>query len=200
MTTVEFNVLFESEVVVPLLEAGFKCRGKTLYWRDDERCLSLIRMGGRMQRPGAITYVACFRHNFLRDLNEVVPGPVSTEVFSYPFKFLPSEARAIPEYHPMNLNFETEIIDYSGTLSTVSDKLVSLRTQMIHNHLPSAKQLSPARVLDQIRRNGEDAWIEALWIEDYERHLSNTQAEQGVGLRAKGPESTSTFGDSAHLP
>ena len=181
MTTEEFNALFESEVVVPLSEVGFKVRGKTLYWRDEERCLSLIRMGGRMQRPGAISHVACFRHNFLRDLNEVVPSAVPTEVFAYPFKFLPLEASAIPEYHPTNLNFKTESVDYSGSASALLDMLVSLRTQMIHNHLPSAKKLCPSRALDQIRRNGEDAWIEALWIEDYERHIEqNQEAEQGV--------------------
>jgi hypothetical protein len=180
MTTEEFNSLFESEVVIPLSEAGFKTHGKTLYWSDDERCLSLIRMGGRMQRPGAITHVACFRHNFLRDLNEVIPSAVSTEVFAYPFKFLPLEASAIPEYRPMNLNFETESIDYSESDSAVVDRLVSLRTQMIHNHLPSAKKLSPSRALYQIRQNGEDAWIEALWIEDYEHHIEKIQIEQGL--------------------
>lgn len=184
MTTEEFNALFESEVVVPLSEAGFKTRGKTLYWSDEERCLSLIRMEGRMQRPGAITHIACFRHNFLRDLNEAVPSAASTEVFAYPFKFLPLEASAIPEYHPMNLSFETESIDYSGSPSAVLDRLVSLRIQMVHNHLPSAMKLSPPRALDQIRQNGEDAWIEKLWIEDYERHLENNQAEQGVAPNA----------------
>ena len=130
MTTEELNELFESEVVAPLSDFGFKSRGKTLYWQDEERCLSLIRMGGRMQRLGAITHVACFRHNFLRDLNEVVPNAVSTEVFSYPFKFLPLSASAIQEYRPMNLKFDTESIDYSGAPSGVLDKLVSLRTQM----------------------------------------------------------------------
>jgi len=84
----------------------------------------------------------------------------------------------IPEYRPKNLNFETECIDYSGSASAVLDQLVSLRTQMVHNHVPSAKKLSPARALDQMRGNGEGAWIEALWIEDYERHLEINQAEQ----------------------
>jgi hypothetical protein len=137
-----------------------------------------------MQQRGAITHVACFRHNFLRDLNEVVPSAVSTEVFAYPFKFLPLEASAIPEYQPMNLNFETESIDYSGSPSVVVARLISLRTQIIHNHLPSAKKFSPSRALDQIRRNGEGAWIEAVWIEDYERHIEENQAEQGVSPNA----------------
>jgi hypothetical protein len=135
-------------------------------------------MGGLMQRPGMITHVACFRHNFLRNLNAVVPSSVSTEVFDYPFKFLPLQACGIQDYRPKNLNFETEFIDYNGSSSAVLAQLVSLRTQMVHNHLPSAKKLSPVRALDQIRGNGEGAWIEALWIEDYERHLGINQAEQ----------------------
>ena len=179
MTAAEFNERFESEVVVPLAEAGFQSRGKTLYWKDDQRCLSLIRLGGRMQRPDAITHVAAFRHNFLRDLNERIPNPITTEVFAYPFKFLPLEVSAIPEYTPMNLSFEKEVIGFGDSPSDVERHLVSLRTQMIHNHLPSAKKLSPERALDQIRRSGEDAWIESIWIEDYERHLETEQAEQG---------------------
>ncbi len=180
MTSAEFNNLFESEVVAPLAEIGFRSRGKSLYWMDDERCLSLIRLGGRMQQPGAITHVACFRHSFLRDLNEKIPSPVSTEVFAYPFKFLPLEASAIPEYTPKNLSFEKESIDFTGKYSEVQSKLVSLRTLMIHNHLPSAKNRTPEWALDQIRRNGEGAWIESVWISDYERHLENQQeAQQG---------------------
>jgi hypothetical protein len=177
MTTQEFNELFEIEVVAPLLEVGFKSRGKLLFWKDEVSCLSLIRMGGRFLCPNAITHVCCFRHNFLRELNEQIPNPVSTEVFAYPFKFLPLETSAIPEYHPMNLSFETESIDFSGSASNVAERLVSLRVQMIHNHLPSAKLRTPELALEQIRRDGENAWIERLWIEDYERHLEGRKVQ-----------------------
>lgn len=178
MTSAEFTELFDAEVVTPLVTAGFQSRGKMLYWIDDERCLSLIRLGGRFQRPDAITHVACFRHNFLRDLNEKIPSPVSTEVFAYPIKFSPLAASAIPEYYPQNLSFEVESIGYSGSISEVQGQLITLRTQMIHNHLPSAKNFTPERALDQIRRNGEGAWIESMWVSDYERHLENQQAQQ----------------------
>ena len=177
MTTEEFNELFESEVVTPLQAAGFRSRGKSLFWKDDERCLSLIRVGGRMQRPNAITHVGCFRHNFLRDLNGEIPNPVSVEVFAYPFKFLPLSCSAIPEYRPMNLSYEAESIDL-GSTSDVLEKLVSLRTQMVHNHLPSAKKLTPGMAFDQIRRNGEGAWIETLWVEDYQRFAARQKALQ----------------------
>lgn len=180
MTSAEFTELFEIEVVNPLVTAGFQNRGKMLYWIDDERCLSLIRIGGRLQRPDAITHVACFRHSFLRDLNESIPYPISTEVFAYPFKFSPLASSAIPEYTPQNLSFETESIGYSGSISEVQGQLITLRTQMIHNHLPSAKHFTPERALDQIRRNGEKAWIESVWISDYERHLENKQAQQAA--------------------
>ena len=129
-----------------------------------------------MQRPNAIAYIAAFRHNFLRDLNEKIPSRITSEVFAYPFKFLPLKSNSIPRYRPQNLNFESEYIEYNEKAPDVLSQLASLRSKILDNHLPSAMDLTTEKAFEQIRDNGESAWIESIWLEDYEQHFSNPRA------------------------
>jgi hypothetical protein len=39
-------------------------------------------------------------------------------------------------------------------------------------HLPNLSRITPRKVLAAIRRDGENAWCEQRWIDDYKAELS----------------------------
>jgi hypothetical protein len=114
MTKDEFELLFNAEVAEPLCRQGFKRSGKSLYTTESLACVSLIRLGGRMARPGAIAHVLCCRMSFMRDRTEQVPQWFVSAPFDYPFKFLPTNLPAKLRYVPRNLNYDREQIDFQS--------------------------------------------------------------------------------------
>ncbi|MBK1835696.1 hypothetical protein [Roseibacillus ishigakijimensis] len=176
MTSEEFQPLFDREVVCPLVEIGFQQRGQSLFWRDEISTFGLIRLGGRNQKPGHICHVACFRHNFLRDLNEKIPSSPPTEVFTYPYKFLPSGSSVVQPYTPQNLNYDKEYLDYTGHQDDIIRSLQDLQSRVSDVLLPYARSLSPETAYEQILNNQEYAWIEKIWLADYESTLQNNKA------------------------
>src|SRR5262249_32591995 len=91
ITKDEFERLFDVEVTDRLNLRGSKRSGKSLYVNENLALVSLIRLGGRTARPGAICHVLCCRMSFMRDRTEAVPEGFVREPFDYPFKFLPME-------------------------------------------------------------------------------------------------------------
>ena len=55
--------------------------------------------------------------------------------------------------------------DVSGTLSRMTRRVTRFGRQWMD-------YLTPERALTEIRRHGEDAYCERLWMEDYESFLS----------------------------
>ena len=81
MTSREFEQLFDEAVVDPLGKCGFKRRGKngkTLDFVEGVTLVSLLRLSGRFTVTGSAAWTLCFRHTFLRELNELT---VPTEPF-----------------------------------------------------------------------------------------------------------------------
>src|ERR1019366_9285443 len=99
MTTQEFDRLFDTEVAKRLAPLGFCPRGKygkTLDLLDGIMLVSLLRLGGQLMMPGSAVWTLCFRHTFLRELNElkVVGGVSGLFTEYYPLKFSPWELAA----------------------------------------------------------------------------------------------------------
>ncbi len=170
----------------PLLSRGFKASGKTLYTENNECTLALIRLGGRKSSPGTICHTFCFRHSFLRNLNKEFPKKFEKEVFAYPIKFEPSKISSIGKegwrYIPTNLNYPTERIDFSKKKENhLIAELKQLQSDLLEacGFLP---KILKSEVMEyQIRENGEDAWIERIWLEDYE----NQRTEQSGAERRR---------------
>src|SRR5215467_6216329 len=114
MTKDEFELLFDAEVAAPLARQDFKRVSKSLYATKHVASVSLIRLGGRMARPGAIAHLLCCRLSFMRDRTERIPNGFVPEPFDYPFKLLPSKLPATLRYAPRNLNYEPEVITFQG--------------------------------------------------------------------------------------
>lgn len=180
MTTEQFQEHWTELVETPLIESGFKASGKSLYIEKEDCALALIRLGGKFSVPGTICHTFCFRHQFLRNLREENPKKFEKEVFAYPIKLEPSRISSIGKegwcYTPTNLRYPNERIDFSTRReNVVLAELKCLRQDLIEaaEFLPEA--LTPEMMQNQIQENGEDAWVERIWVEDYE----NRKTEQG---------------------
>ncbi len=172
MTKDEFDSLFIALVVVPLGKLGFRANGKSVYYDDGVTNVSLIRLGGRMSAPGSIAHILCFRHPMLPDLEGDVPRSFISEIFAYPFKFQPSELLntkpATWVYAPQNMRFDYERYSYQErSVTEVSAYLRAVASLIGSDFLTWAKALSPSDAASQIRRHGEAAWCEELWLKAY---------------------------------
>lgn len=172
MEKVEFDTLFETLISKKLADLGFIEKGKTIYFVEGKLTISLIRLGGRMSVPGGISHVLCCRHNFLPNLDEVIPNGFEPEVFAYPLKIRPSEVKKglfgiNIRNKPQNLNYDYEVFEYKNKskvqvslyLNRLLEKILLVKNWFIE--LPACK------LADQISKQTESAWVEKLWVEAY---------------------------------
>jgi hypothetical protein len=165
-----FDGAFQRLVVDALARAGFRSMGKTVHFGTPELTVALIRLGGRVALPGSAAHVLCFRHTFLRGVQDDAPN--LTTPSDYVFKFRPSVLQASPpetwHYRPQNLGFDYERIAYRELRPEQAERmLIELARFLSDTFLPWARDMSPERVVSQLRAHGEDAWCERRWIEDY---------------------------------
>lgn len=180
MSLDEFNELFLQIAEQPLRHCGFvrHKNTRTLMRTVESAQLSLIRLGGRLSRPGCISHTLCFRHTFLRPINTDEPVASSLEPSDYPFKLELNEfATANPDdlrYRPMNLgNWPRDRIEFNETESdAVRGRLERLVDRLAGVVVPWVDSMSPEAAADQIATYGEDAWCERRWLEDYDKRLS----------------------------
>ncbi len=181
MNRAEFDTLFETEFLNRLKPLGFAYSGRSVFLRESLNAIALIRLGGRFSQPSAASWVLCFRHSFLRSCKDAQQLSGIGEVFDYPFKFCP-EALAKTQstawrYAPRNLNYDYETFDYAAQSSTsVTNRLAALAEFVKSAFIPWTISMTPIRVRDEIARNGQRAWIEKIWLEDYDRFLSGEVA------------------------
>jgi hypothetical protein len=174
MNKESFEQKFKKIVVDPLIEIGFKHTGETLYFVEGDIAISLIRFGGRMSLPGGISHILCFRHSFLPNVEEKIPVGYEENVFSYPIKLKPSciksQFGAEIKYYPSNLNYDYE--HYSFQDKSEQEVVVYLKTvfNSVLLLLDWSKKRPFSYLQKQIKKNGESAWVESLWLNAYSEH------------------------------
>ena len=180
METGRFNTLFIEELAAPLRPHGVERFGKghTLRFLHGEADLRLLRLGGRMHVPGAMVTVLCFLHSLHRPVNGDDPDRAilyaedfsRTHVIS-DFDMAPEHG---PDYQANNLGrWPRDTFHYADATETdVRRHLAALRESFVSRILPWAAAVTPEHELAQLRANGEGAWCENRWIEDYERWLA----------------------------
>lgn len=180
MTLDEFAALFEECVEFPLSREGFERfrKTKSLVLTRDYTQVSLIRLGGKLTRPGCTAQIICFRHTFLRPIDTEHPVEFTLRPSDYPYKWrlrnFGGFAIKGPRYRPENLG-KWKVDRYcfeSRTRQEVQKDLTRHKDTLINKVLPWSSRLTPFVAAEQIRKYGEDAWCEKRWIEDYERHLA----------------------------
>jgi hypothetical protein len=173
MTKEEFERLFDAKVGEPLSQLGFQRSGKSLYADANLATVSLIRLGGRMARSGAISHVVCCRMSFMQDRTERIPEGFVPDPFDYPFKFLPTKLSANLQYVPQNLRYDRELLEFQARRNAlVQQDLEKLTSSIVERVQPWAASLAADAVKNELLTLGENAWCERMWIEDCENYLN----------------------------
>ena len=161
----KFSEHFEELVAEPARRGGFESWGKGLWMQHDGVRVAVLRTETRNIWPFRFTLVA--GHDCLRDFDDRCPPPRSPNPSEYPVKTRPSDARRLLKryrYEPHNLgrwpademddgHLRRQLSEIGGVLEEVGPQLPRCLTAEI--------------VLRELERNGEGAWAEARWIEDY---------------------------------
>ncbi len=178
----KFDDLFLEEVVDPLLDFGCQAIGmsKSLVFQSGPLQFSVIRLGARYSRPNSIAHVGAVRHASLRKLKKEKSRSGTSEVICYPFRTKISELKTFlyPEwsYTPSNLSYDSyvERLCFDRPESEVTLELRELRKNLSDSAHRIPNNLTVFRCLNELRANGETAFCEKLWIEDYMAHLEAT--------------------------
>jgi hypothetical protein len=178
VATTEFNAIYDEIVAAPLVAIGAQQKGRRVFYEDRNLAAALFRTELRYQSPVKLTLV--IRHRFLRDRQERIPEQPPTEPSDYPVKIAPSHAEAIlsPQwrYQPHNLGrWPSDTIPYPQWSTAQLRAALTPIGECLEALLPDlCDLLTPQRMLEQLRANGEDAWCERLWIADLEAKVTST--------------------------
>jgi hypothetical protein len=188
MEKVDFERLFDEEMAAPLASLGFRAVGRSLHAIVADAEVALIRLGGRMAGlPGAINHLLCVRKVWLRTLDDCIPDKFVREPFSYPFKLRPSSIlkdRGL-RYTPQNLNYSYDTLEFATEIpgvasAEVREELQELRSVIAERVVPWASALSAKELLKELKKRGEGAWIERLWIDDCQQRIAPAAAQPAV--------------------
>ncbi len=172
-----FESLFSQHVAEPARAVGFERWGKRLWFERDGLRAALLRTELRNVWPFELTLVV--GHSCLRDFKGRQPAPRSGSPSEYPVKIKPSQTERLTtgyRYVPHNLGRPPS--DVLGD-DTADAQLRQIGAALVE-HLPSLSScLTPQKVLAAIRRDGENAWCEQRWIDDYKTELSRGSASEG---------------------
>ena len=176
----EYRSLVKEKLLERLEPIGFKAHGDHFFINQNEACLALLRVKDKWSNlTQQAKYLAVVRHNFLPDLDgRDVQGFVEDPAL-YPFKINPLKLSKLKvgifrksisyHYHSCNLgHYDTVDIDYgevnpSATLEKIYDQISSHGIDWLNS-------LTPDEAARQVTENGNQDYIEKIWIESYAKH------------------------------
>jgi hypothetical protein len=149
------------EFLKALASAGWSVPNKSFAYSvvGNEWQISFVRLRGRWQIPGHVTFVICVRHTSLRDLAGD-HHPIEMEPHCHPFKF------TIEDIQEMKLRYQSKLLNYEmNTLAVSGDWSPALAavTDTIPKWLAS---YSKTALHSEIQRFGQGGYIEKIWLAD----------------------------------
>ena len=148
--------LEESQWNVPNKSFAHKAFGE---WQ-----VAFIRMGGRYQQAGSVTFVVCLRHINMRNL-DAQHIEIEKEPHSYPFKFTIEDiAKGKFRYQSKLLNYDMSRLPTDAGWSKLYEGL----EQTIPLWLSS---LTNKELSLQISKFGKSGYIEKIWLEDLSENI-----------------------------
>jgi len=142
-----------SEFLASLQSAAWAVPNKSFASKTffDQWQVAFVRMGGRFQLPGQVTFVVCIRHTSLRD-REKVRRDIVKEPFDFPFKLT-------TRYSGRLLGFDM------STLAVIADW--SANFSLVNEAVPrQLSSYSASQLRKEIMQYGESGYIEQIWAED----------------------------------
>lgn len=168
MDAATFDRLMVQHLVEPLAPLGFERWGKSLFYEHpDGMRAGVVRTEGRNIWPFRLTLA--IGHARLRDFQDRVPAPRTTDLNQWPIKVAPSSATDLLKrrwrYRPHNRGLHGWPGDVFAD-ETTADQLRQIRIALTATFPAVVDVLTPAVLRKQLVRRGEDAWCERRWIED----------------------------------
>lgn len=173
-----FNAQIDLTLKPKLESAGFR-RIKACFIREsDHGQLVLLRFGGSKFASACqfTRFMLCFRHEFLRDVWEEVPEPMTLldQVSSYPFRIKPSELSGMAavnwRYHFKLNPDEYDQVEY-GQMATATDLLDKMADKICIHGIAWASQITPEAGCRQIVEANSGTFVDRLWIADYQNRI-----------------------------
>ena len=146
------ETLKSSDWTVP--NRSFACTTVGEVWQ-----IAFIRMGGKFQRPGKVTFVICVRSKNLRNV-EGEHQAVEKEPHSYPFKL------TLDDIGRRRFEYQCKLNSYDMSEVGMTDDWHIVQRALeitIPTWLGSYTQSSLA---EEIAKNGDGGYIEKIWLED----------------------------------
>ena len=187
MRAKELNIQIKA-VLDPILSlAGFRQEGSFFVRESGDTQLVLIRYGGSSFSSLCqfTRFMLCFRHRFLRDLEEQIPLSHPLNGHAYPFKIRPSDLGRI-RVSRWKYRFELNPQSYDeveyGSMDDAGPMLHKMGTLIATKGVEWADSLTIEKATRLLERSDGDAWCERLWLEDYRnranRNLLRQHSEQ----------------------
>ena len=187
----EFDRQFETLVAKPLSGQGFERHGRSLSLTRDTTVLALIRL--RIKADGLSQqahYQFCIRHGFLRTEEGNLPHGFVARARDYPFRLpvLSLSAEMMPLWRTPRWRYQP-ISRFPPQYDTVAFGMMHDASGMLGRMTKGIKRygrrwmsyLTPERALAQLRRHGEGAGRETIWIADYESFLGRRLVSEASG-------------------
>lgn len=176
----QYRSLAKEKLFDKLEPMGFEAQGDHLFINQDDACLALLRVKDKWSNlTQQAKYLAVVRHNFLPDLEgRDIQGFVDNPAL-YPFKVNPLKLSKLKggllkksiRYHYRSCNlghYDTVDIDYGKV--EPSTTLEEIHNQISNHGIDWMRSLTPDKAIQQIIENGNQEYIEKIWIESYAKH------------------------------
>lgn len=147
------------EFLENLQSFGFSVKGKSFAFKQFEDWeISFIRMGGKYQSPGNITFVICARPKSFKGLEGKILNE-SKEPHDYPFKLIPNEIDEAINYESKLLNYKLQDMKVDADWSKIYEILTS--------YLPDKLfRLGVLGLKKQLRELKNPGYIEKIWLDE----------------------------------
>ena len=176
MRAQDFNAQVKAVLEPTLASAGFKRAGLDFVRERGEAQLVLFRFGGsKFSSLCQVTrFMLCFRHLFLRDLDEQVPVSHPKNGHAYPFKVRPSDLAVLPvsEWcYDFQLNPQTyDEVEY-GRMQDAEPVLRTMGELVATKGVGWGDSFTVEKAMQLLEHSDSDAWCERLWLDDYKGRI-----------------------------
>ena len=181
MNAKEFNSQVDSVLAPILAAAGFKRLGSDFVRERDSAQLVPFRFAGsKFASLCQFTkFTLCFRHTFLRDIWEKIPNSHPEEPSGFPFRIRPSDLSTGGWQHwtyQFHLNAEENDNVEFGGLDDARLILKQMGDAVVGPGVTWASRFTVQESLRLLSSSSPPAFVERLWIEDYNGKLQPSSA------------------------
>jgi hypothetical protein len=145
------------EFLESLRSSGFKVVGRSFAFKKfGDWEIAFIRLSGKFQLPGKISFVICARPENARGLEGKIVSE-SSNVHNYPIKLIPSEVGETINYKSKILNYKFEELELDSDWTGINKILIQDLPEKL-------SRLGVSGLLKQLREIKNPGYIEKIWL------------------------------------